>query len=188
VDCLGDTSKSTQGQYRGSVFTNIQSVSDPLEKRGQENENVPHIELLTKIIRITLLNEYRSFIHQIQSILLRLSPRHRPIVPTRNDINQFGGELAQPRRVIRCQHRFPDYLALLGCNGGGRRDGVCWVDEEGDKDLADSGLSRVFEMERLYLVLVNVREGDAATLDSCDASKFLQALVVTGGGRWRQSQ
>ena len=65
---------------------------------------------------------------------------------------------------------------------------MCWVDEEGDKDLADSGLSRVFETERLNLMLVNVRECDAATLGSSDASKFLQALALTGGDRWRQSQ
>ena len=48
-----------------------------------------------------------------------------------------------------------------------------WVDEEGNEDLADSGLSRVFETERLNLVLVDIREGDAATLDGFDTSKFL---------------
>ena len=60
---------------------------------------------------------------------------------------------------------------------------MCWIDEEGDKDLADSGLRRVFETERLNLVLVDVREGDAAILDGFDASKLLQALVLTGGDR-----
>ena len=48
-----------------------------------------------------------------------------------------------------------------------------WIDEEGDKDLADSRLGRVFETEGLDLVLVDVREGDATTLDRFDASKFL---------------
>ena len=65
---------------------------------------------------------------------------------------------------------------------------MCWVDEKGNKDLADSGLSRVFETERLNLMLVNVREGDAATLSGFDASKFLQALFLTGRNRWRQAQ
>jgi len=38
-----------------------------------------------------------------------------------------------------------EYFASLGRNGGGGRDGVCWADEEGDEELADSGLGRVFE-------------------------------------------
>jgi len=68
----------------------------------------------------------------------------------------------------------------LGCNGGSGRGGVCWVDEEGDKDLADSGLGRVFETERLNLVLVDVREGDTTALGGLDTSEFLQTSVVTG--------
>ena len=71
---------------------------------------------------------------------------------------------------------------MLGCNRGSGRDGVCWVDEEGDKDLADPRLGRVFETEGLDLVLVDVRESDATTLNSFDASKFLQTSVVTGEG------
>ena len=55
-----------------------------------------------------------------------------------------------------------------------------WIDEEGDKDLADSGLGRVFETEGLDLVLVDVREGDATTLDRFDTSKFLQTSIITG--------
>jgi len=62
---------------------------------------------------------------------------------------------------------------LLGWNGSGRRDGVRWINEEGDKDLADSGLGGVFETERLYLVLVDVGEGDTTTLNGFDTSKFL---------------
>jgi len=58
---------------------------------------------------------------------------------------------------------------------------VRWVDEECDEDLADSRLSRVFETERLNLVLVDVREGNATTLCSFDTSKFLQTLVVAVG-------
>ena len=50
---------------------------------------------------------------------------------------------------------------------------MCWVDEEGDEDLADSGFSWVFKTERLNLVLVDVREGNAATLGSFDTSEFL---------------
>jgi hypothetical protein len=47
------------------------------------------------------------------------------------------------------------------------------VDEEGDEDLADSRFRRVFKTERLNLVLVDVREGDATALTGFDASKFL---------------
>ena len=57
---------------------------------------------------------------------------------------------------------------------------MCRVDEEGDEDLADSWLSRIFETERLDLVLVDIREGDAAILSSFDTSELLQTLVLTG--------
>ena len=62
-----------------------------------------------------------------------------------------------------------------------------WVNEECDEDLADSGSGRVFETERLYLVLVDVGEGDTTTLNGFDASKFLQTHVVTMDRR-RSSQ
>lgn len=62
-------------------------------------------------------------------------------------------------------------------------DGVRWIHEEGDKDLADTGLGRVFETERLNLVLVDVGEGNTTTLDGFDASKLLQAPLITGRGR-----
>ena len=48
-----------------------------------------------------------------------------------------------------------------------------WVDEERNEDLADSGLSRVIKTERLNLALVDVRKGDATTLNDFDTSKFL---------------
>ena len=71
---------------------------------------------------------------------------------------------------------------MLGSNGSGGRDAVRWVDEEGDKDLADPGLGRVLEAERLDLVLIDVREGDTTALEGFDTSKFLQTFVITGGG------
>ena len=159
--------------YRKSVFTDTRNFSDPFTLRAQENNNVPHIKLLSKIVRIARLNKHRPFIHQLQPVRLRLSSRHRSIVLTRNDVDQFCGEPTQPRRVTHRHHRFSDYFALLGRNDGSRRDGVRWVDEEGDEDLADSGLSRVFETEGLGLVLVDVWEGDTTTLDCLDASKLL---------------
>ena len=48
-----------------------------------------------------------------------------------------------------------------------------WVNEECDEDLANSRSGRVFETERLYLVLVDVGEGDTATLNGFDTSKLL---------------
>ena len=58
---------------------------------------------------------------------------------------------------------------------------MCWVNEECDEDLADSGFGRVFEVERLNLVLVDVGEGDTATSDGFGTSKVLDFAV--GGGR-----
>ena len=55
-----------------------------------------------------------------------------------------------------------------------------WVDEEGDEDLADPGLSRVIETERLDLVLVDIREGDATTLDGFYAPKILHTYGISG--------
>ena len=103
-----------------------------------------HIEFLPKIIRVTRLDEHGSFIHELQPIFLGSSPHHRPTVPTRDHINQLRRELAQPRRIVCRQRRFSDDFALLGWNGSGRKDGVRWIDEEGDEDLADSGLGGVF--------------------------------------------
>ena len=59
-----------------------------------------------------------------------------------------------------------------------------WIDEEGDEDLADSGLSLVFETERLNLVLVAFgnemqRPWTVSTLPS--SCKQLLSLVGTGG-------
>ena len=48
-----------------------------------------------------------------------------------------------------------------------------WVNKECDEDLANSGSGRVFETERLYLVLVDVGEGDTTTLNGFDISKLL---------------
>ena len=48
-----------------------------------------------------------------------------------------------------------------------------WVNEECDEDLADSGSGRVFETERLDLVLVDVGEGDTSAFNGFDTSKFL---------------
>ena len=62
-----------------------------------------------------------------------------------------------------------------------------WVNEKCDEDLADSGSGRVLETERLYLALVDVGEGDTATLNGFDTSKFLQTPVFTVG-RQRSSQ
>ena len=73
-----------------------------------------------------------------------------------------------------------DYLVLLGCNGGSRRDCVGRVNKEGNKDLANSRLRWVFETERLDLVLVYVWEGDATTLDGFNTSEFLQTFVIAG--------
>ena len=53
-----------------------------------------------------------------------------------------------------------------------------WVNEECNEDLADSGSGRVLETERLYLVLVDVGEGDTATSDGFDTSKFLKTVVA----------
>ena len=58
-----------------------------------------------------------------------------------------------------------------------------WIDEEGNEDLADSRHGQVFETEGLDLVFVDVREGDATTLDCFDTSKFLQTSVITGRSR-----
>ena len=57
---------------------------------------------------------------------------------------------------------------------------MCWIDQEGNEDLAYPGLGRVFETERLNLVLVNVREGDATTLNGLYASKILQTTFLSG--------
>ena len=55
-----------------------------------------------------------------------------------------------------------------------------WINKEGNEDLADRRLCRAFETEGLDSVLVDVREGEATTLDCFDTSKFLQTLVITG--------
>jgi hypothetical protein len=73
-----------------------------------------------------------------------------------------------------------DYLALLGCNGGSRRDGVGRVNKEGNKNLANSRLCWVFETERLDLVLIYVWEGDATALDGFNTSEILQTFVIAG--------
>ena len=73
-----------------------------------------------------------------------------------------------------------DYLALLGCNGGSRRDCVGRVNKKGNKDLANTRLRWVFETKRLDLVLVCVWEGDATALDGFNTSEFLQTFVIAG--------
>ena len=75
-----------------------------------------------------------------------------------------------------------DYLVLLGCNSGSRRDGVGRVNKKGDEDLANSRFRRVFETERLNLVLVDVWEGDATALGGFNASEFLQTSAFAGEG------
>ena len=89
----------------------------------------------------------------------------------------------KPRRAIHRQHRISNSFTLLGCNSGGGRDGVRWIYEEGNEDLADSRLGRVFETEGLDLVFVDVREGDATALDCFDTSRFLQTSDIPGRSR-----
>ena len=65
----------------------IFGISATPSNREGVGDGAPHVELLSKIIRITLLNENRPFAHQVQSILLRLRSQHRPNVPTRDDVD-----------------------------------------------------------------------------------------------------
>ena len=48
-------------------------------------------------------------------------------------------------------------------------------------------VSRIFETERLNLVLVDVREGDATTLNGFDTSKFLHILFKAKTGNYQLS-
>jgi len=53
----------------------------------------------------------------------------------------------------------PALFTLLGCNSSSGRDGVCWVDEEGNEELAGAGRTN---------------------LDGFDASKFLRTSAIAG--------
>ena len=76
---------------------------------------------------------------------------------------------------------------LLGRNGSGGRNSVCWIDKEGDEDFTDPRPGRILETKRPNSVLVDVGESNATTLDSFDTSEVLIAFAHTGRSRWREA-
>ena len=65
---------------------------------------------------------------------------------------------------------------VAGRNGSGGRDGICWIDKEGDEDFTDSRLGRIFDTKRPNSVSVDVGESNATTLDGFDTSEVLNCV------------
>jgi hypothetical protein len=70
-------------------------------------------------------------------------------------------------------HNFCNPLALLGRNIRGRAEPSGWDRPRKDEDLPVTGFSRILQLERLDLVLIQVREGDASVSLSDDVANVL---------------
>ena len=115
-----------------------------------------------EISPVALLHRYNPLRHQFLPILFSFQAGHGPLVLIRDHREEFRGEFREGGILACVMHGLGDPFALLRRHVRGRKDPLCWIDQEEDEDLAVTRPGGILQVEWLNLMLVRVWECDAS--------------------------
>ena len=115
-----------------------------------------------KVSPIVFFYGHKPLRHQCLPIFLGFQTSHRPLGLIRDHREDLIGKLRKTRVRTCATHGFDEPLALLGYHVRGGKDLLHRIDQEEDEDLAVTRFRGILQLERLDLVLIQIRECDAS--------------------------
>ena len=116
-------------------------------------------------VRITQgipVREHSPLTHQSPSVFFSIQTRPRSIIHLRYYREDLDRKPRKGRACVCIVHGLGHPLALLRCNVRGGRDLLGGINQEKDKDFPVTRFCGILQVERLDLVLIQVRERDAS--------------------------